>query len=139
VGKSTLELWQSKNPSTSSAGSLPNIQIVDINEFFAIQDVVTFGALRYSNTIDPAVPSATPPAPTSTLTPPIDVSSVNLDEDLQRILGQLPAKYHWFGEIFRDKEVEALAPHRGQHDIHIELEPGKSPPFGPIYSLSGDE
>jgi hypothetical protein len=74
--------------STSSASSLPNIQIVDINEFFAIQDVITFGALRYSNTIDPAVPSATPLLSTSTLTPSINVSLVNLDEDLQRILGQ---------------------------------------------------
>jgi hypothetical protein len=106
-----LAIQEPDIPSTSSAGSLPNIQIIGINEFFAIQDVITFGALRYSNMIHPAVPSATPLLSTSTLTPSINVSLVNLNEDLQRILGQLLAKYHQFSKIFHDKEVETFAPH----------------------------
>ncbi len=35
--------------------------------------------------------------------------------------------------------METLAPHRPGHDIHIDIEEGKSPPFGPIYSLSQKE
>lgn len=110
---------------SSTSPSIPDIKAIDGDEFFSIDDVIAFGALR----IAPEPPlSTSPPAPA-----PLP------EEDIQRILDQLPAKYHSFAEIFRDKEVETLAPHRPQHDIKIEIEDGKSPPFGTIYSLSADE
>src|SRR5260221_9642859 len=54
------------------------------------------------------------------------------------IAAKVPAKYHEFLDLFVDKEATKLLPHHS-HDIKIELENGKSPPFGPIYSLTDKE
>src|SRR5258705_4908359 len=54
------------------------------------------------------------------------------------IAAKVPAKYHEFLDIFVDKEATELPPHCA-HDIKIELEYGKSPPFGPIYMLTNKE
>ena len=51
---------------------------------------------------------------------------------------KVPAKYHDFLDLFMDKEVTELLPHQS-HDIKIKLEQGKSPPFGPIYTLTDKE
>lgn len=118
----------SSDPRKSSTSVLPDIKAVDTDEFFSIDDVVAFGALC----IAPDSPPESIPISSSSISPASD-------EDIQRILGQLPAKYHEFTDIFRDKEVETLAPHRPQHDIKIEIKDGKSPPFGTIYSLSSEE
>jgi hypothetical protein len=50
----------------------------------------------------------------------------------------LPTKLHDFADVFSKIKASVLPPHR-PYDIKIELEPGKSPPFGPLYSLSRDE
>src|SRR5258708_5474390 len=54
------------------------------------------------------------------------------------IAAKVPGKYHEFSDLFVDKEATELPPHCS-HDIKIELEHGKSPPFGPIYSLTDKE
>jgi hypothetical protein len=51
----------------------------------------------------------------------------------------VPECYHNYLDVFSPIEVTKLPPHRPGFDIEIEIEEGKSPPFGPIYSLSEAE
>ncbi len=57
------------------------------------------------------------------------------DDFLQHVL----LKYHDFASVFSPVEVENLPPHRPGFDAAIELEEGKSPPFGPLYHLLQQE
>jgi hypothetical protein len=48
----------------------------------------------------------------------------------------VPHKYMpWVSTVFNPTEFDKLPEHRS-FDIEIELEEGKSPPFGPIYRLT---
>lgn len=54
----------------------------------------------------------------------------------QEILDEfVPSQYHEFADVFSSKEVEELPPHR-PYNHAIDVEEGKTPPHGPIYSLS---
>ena len=50
-------------------------------------------------------------------------------------LSLIPPEYHEFADLFSKKEADKLPAHR-PYDHTISLEPGKAPPFGPIYKLS---
>ncbi|SPC66568.1 uncharacterized protein UHOD_12259 [Ustilago sp. UG-2017b] len=50
----------------------------------------------------------------------------------------IPPEYHQYLDVFSRVEADKLPPHR-TYDHQIPLEEGKSPPFGPIYSLSEHE
>lgn len=50
-------------------------------------------------------------------------------------LSQIPLEYHLFADLFSEREADKLPAHRS-YDHTIPLEPGKAPPFGPIYKLS---
>ena len=50
----------------------------------------------------------------------------------------VPETYHSFLLAFSKRKADSLPPHR-PYDLTIELEEGKSPPFGPLYSLSETE
>ena len=49
---------------------------------------------------------------------------------------QLDTLLEKYDGVFATREFPELAPHRTGIDINLELIDGKSPPFGPIYSLS---
>jgi transposase InsO family protein len=51
----------------------------------------------------------------------------------------VPEEYHDLIDVFEKKEADKLAPHREGYDIGIDLEPGKMPKFGPLYSMSRGE
>lgn len=51
---------------------------------------------------------------------------------------ELPAEYKDFSELFSKKAADKIPDHK-PWDHHIPLEPGTSPPFGPIYGLSESE
>jgi hypothetical protein len=53
-------------------------------------------------------------------------------------LSMVPAVYHEIADIFSKVKADMLPPHR-PFDLHISLEEGSSPPYGPIYSLSQTE
>jgi hypothetical protein len=53
-------------------------------------------------------------------------------------LSLVPKEYRDLAEIFTQKEADKLPPHR-PYDHTIPLEPGTTPPFGTIYSLSPAE
>ncbi|EUC60435.1 Transposon Tf2-1 polyprotein, putative [Rhizoctonia solani AG-3 Rhs1AP] len=48
---------------------------------------------------------------------------------------ELPPQYNEFSKVFGDDFYSVLPPHR-EYDIAIDLEEGKEPPFGPIYSMT---
>ena len=48
---------------------------------------------------------------------------------------ELPPEYHEYLHLFQ-KPSDVELPPRRNHDHTIHLEPGKTPPFGPIYGLS---
>ena len=105
----------------------PDIKIVDVASLFIIPDVAACGILHPGRSTINVI---------STQGASHGESAALADPSLDHIKSLLPGKYHSHAHLFRDKEVEVLAPHRSQHDIKIEIDEGKSPPFGPIYSLS---
>jgi hypothetical protein len=50
-------------------------------------------------------------------------------------LATIPAEYHEFADLFDKEESDKLPPHRS-YDHTIPLEPGTTPPWGPIYKNS---
>ena len=50
-------------------------------------------------------------------------------------LTNVPIEYHNLAELFSEDKAHELPPHR-PYDHKISLEPGSTPPFGPIYSMS---
>ena len=50
----------------------------------------------------------------------------------------LPPEYHDYLDVFSQAEADKLPPHRDA-DHKIDLEPGKVPPYGPLYGMSQDE
>ena len=54
------------------------------------------------------------------------------------LAGKLPQSLKDHLDVFLDANAKKLAPHRGI-DLAIDLQPGKEPPYGPIYPLSQTE
>jgi hypothetical protein len=55
--------------------------------------------------------------------------------DVKVDLSAIPPKYHEFVDLFSKREADKLPPHR-PYDHQIPLEPGSSPPAGPIYRMA---
>jgi len=51
----------------------------------------------------------------------------------------IPLEYAEFSDVFEDKEIPQLPPHRPGVDHEIPLAPGSKPFYGPIYNLSETE
>ena len=49
---------------------------------------------------------------------------------------EVPAEYSNYSNVFLAENVAELSENTGINEHAIELEKGKQPPFGPIYSLS---
>ncbi|KAF8752755.1 hypothetical protein RHS01_07336 [Rhizoctonia solani] len=104
-------------------------------------------------TIEPS-PVASPPSPSvapsgpspshsDSATPPRSpdirlVGAARFSKCEREIRSSLPEPYWDFASVFDPVEVDTLPPRR-PYDIKIDLEDGKTPPFGPIYSLTRDE
>ena len=63
------------------------------------------------------------------------------EEDVpkEKVMPQVPARFAEFSDVFDPVRAEELPPHRPGFDCEIELLPGTTPPFGPVYSLSPTE
>src|SRR5262245_38980175 len=57
------------------------------------------------------------------------------DPDPTLDLNKIPKEYHDFADVFSRTNADKLAEHR-PYDLKINLEEGKTPPLGTIYSLS---
>jgi hypothetical protein len=68
----------------------------------------------------------------------VELASMQADKatpDPDPDLSTIPSEYHEFADLFSQEEADLLPPHRS-YDHQIPLEPGTTPPFGPIYSMS---
>jgi hypothetical protein len=65
----------------------------------------------------------------------VEVSSAGVQESG---LSSVPEEYRDLTDLFTQKEADKLPPHR-PYDHQIPLEPGATPPFGTIYSMSPAE
>ena len=83
-----------------------------------------------SLTVEPYDPESPPPEP-----PPV---TADINDSYQDVKNSVPHKYHNYLDVFSPTKVMWLPDHQ-LYDIDIDLEEGKTPPFGPIYSLSQDE
>ncbi len=63
----------------------------------------------------------------------MQVQLETLDESLEE--PTLPKAYRDLADVFSPSNANSLPTHRDE-DHAIELEPGKTPPFGPLYNLS---
>ena len=63
----------------------------------------------------------------------MQVQLETLDEPLEE--PTIPKAYRDLADVFSPSNANSLPPHRDE-DHAIELEPGKTPPFGPLYNLS---
>jgi hypothetical protein len=72
--------------------------------------------------------------------PDASLRSAKTDElptdELDTLRSQIPTDYHKFLGLFSKMKSDKLPDHNPQFDHHIELEEGKHPPLGPIYSTS---
>ena len=51
----------------------------------------------------------------------------------------VPEKYHNIINKFKKWFTDQLPPHWDKHDFKIELEPGITPKFSPLYSISWEK
>ena len=57
---------------------------------------------------------------------------------ISEIPSNLPEEYHEFADVFSKSQAKTLAEHCS-YDLKIDMEEGKSPPIGVMYSLSQKE
>ena len=74
----------------------------------------------------------------SSRTTPLDLNTTQTPpKPAEPDLSKIPTEYSDLRQAFIKGDAEL--PAHGPHDLGIDLEPGKTPPFGPLYSLSADE
>ena len=61
-----------------------------------------------------------------------------IPSDISSLIDKLPDSLKDYSDVFLAQNAEKLAPYR-DIDLAIELQPGKEPPYGPIYPLSPRE
>ncbi|SPC63495.1 uncharacterized protein UHOD_11281 [Ustilago sp. UG-2017b] len=124
-----LQRAPSQLSSTSPPASL-DIDVIDAIAFNkSLQsDCITWGTL-YPSAIQSQHLLAT------TTTSSVATTTLAYNTGLSDII---PPEYHQYLDVFSRVEADKLLPHH-TYDHQIPLEEGKSPPFGPIYSLSEHE
>ena len=60
---------------------------------------------------------------------------ISSSPELAQLASSLPDSLKDYLDVFSASNTKRLAPHR-DIDLAIELQPGKEPPYGPIYPLS---
>ncbi|KAG6875340.1 hypothetical protein C0993_009682, partial [Termitomyces sp. T159_Od127] len=91
-------------------------------------------ALSMTDSLNDIPSDLPPPEP-----PPDPLSSHAITSDTKEEVSQLvPPQYHSYLDVFDPVKVKKLPPHH-PYNCSIDLEDGKTLPFGLIYSLSEDE
>jgi hypothetical protein len=73
--------------------------------------------------------------PTATKDPISAKETDNVEGETEILNECLPNEYHDFADVFSESEAKNVPPHR-PYDHGIELEPGTTAPWGPIYGMS---
>jgi hypothetical protein len=66
---------------------------------------------------------------------PFDSDLPDSPDYIATLMKVVPSEYHDHLAAFSKRKADTLPPHR-PYDLSIDLEDGKKPPFGPLYSLS---
>ncbi|SPC65346.1 uncharacterized protein UHOD_11060 [Ustilago sp. UG-2017b] len=119
----------SQSSSTLSSASLD----IDVIDAFAFDKSLRSDCIS-SGTLYPS-PIQSQQLLATTITSSDTTTALAYDTGLSDII---PPEYHQYLDVFSRVRADKLLPHR-TYDHHIPLEEGKSPPFGPIYSLSEHE
>lgn len=134
-GRSAAQDSSSSTPQTSP----PDIAVVNPRRFLKYTKSTPYALIRFHATGSPsyklAMMSGSTPTSDLDLDDPEPSTSPDVEAD---VLADLPPKYHPWASVFSPVDVDQLPPHR-PYDISIELEDGKSPPFGTMYRLSPEE
>ena len=69
----------------------------------------------------------------------LDDSPIYAYYTTQKTPSALPTVYSSYADVFSEQASTTLPPHRGNLDHAIDLLPGTTPPFGPLYNLSESE
>jgi len=133
----------SQLPSTLPSASLD----IDVMDAFAFDkslrsDCITSGTL-YPSPVQSQHLLATSTTSSDTTTTSSDTTATSSDTAMALAYDAglsdiIPQEYHQYLDVFSRVKADKLPPHR-TYDHQIPLEEGKSPPFGPIYSLSEHE
>ncbi|SOV07075.1 uncharacterized protein UDID_18713 [Ustilago sp. UG-2017a] len=147
--------WQSGNITTQSppltpspmapsqllSPTLPSASLdIDVIDAIAFDqslqsDCLTSGTLYPSPVQSQHLLATTTTSSDTTATSSDTTMALAYDAGLPDII---PQEYHQYLDVFSRVKADKLPPHR-TYDHQIPLEEGKSPPFGPIYSLSEHE
>src|SRR5258708_39157173 len=125
VATLTLKKGDAIGVSSASDNSI-HVAVLSVDDFFAQDQISAFGIINF-------IPDSIVLA--ASITNPASEIPIPAPGTLEYIKSKVPEKYHGFLNVFVDKEATTLPPHRNQ-DIRIEIEDGKAPLFGPIYSLT---
>ena len=140
-----LAIWSLPPPAQISSTTSYDIAFVDPPRFHKYAKNLQCGCIWYTpnksiipriNSLHPTPPPQSPPE-TPPEPPPISLPDDSSDPE-EEVRKLVPTKYHAYLDVFSPTEVKKLPQHRS-YDVNIDLEEGKTPPFGPIYSLSIDE
>jgi len=104
-------------------------EVTDFSKLDEIPEHAKYVGLIYVGKME------SPRVPTSQA---FDVMQIIATENQQGLAERLPTQYRDFVRNF-GKEVQAALPAPVEHDMTIELKPGKQPPSGKLYPLSPDE
>ena len=144
IAKDTLASFQS-TPSTSASVSLDRYhrngtpgESAELPEF----DIELIGASAFCSLIEegPLTIGMMMLSSESLITAKSSIPSDVLDDDetLETLPDHIPSVYSEFSDVFSGKNADKLPPRR-PYDHSIDLEPGSTPPFGPIYKQSESE
>ncbi|SOV08288.1 uncharacterized protein UDID_17342 [Ustilago sp. UG-2017a] len=128
-------------PSQLLSPTLPSASLdIDVIDAIAFDqslqsDCLTSGTLYPSPVQSQHLLATTTTSSDTTATSSDTTMALAYDAGLPDII---PQEYHQYLDVFSRVKADKLPPHR-TYDHQIPLEEGKSPPFGPIYSLSEHE
>ena len=123
ISAATFDLGNRVSDVTDSAvPQEPDIAFVSAPEFIkAIKGNPTYVLQTRLCALGPTSP------PTTRADKPLDATQL------------VPPEFHKWMDVFSEQEAAKLPEHRPQVDHHIDLEPGKQPPFGKLYQMSPNE
>lgn len=118
-------------PTTLDPTGPPTVSVLNPHRFAKYAKATPVAVLRFN-------PSPTTIAATSSTSP----SNSSPDDDdadpTEDWMKYLPQKYFPWASVFSPVAVDQLPPHR-PYDMTIDIEDGKTPPFGPMYRLTQAE
>jgi len=135
---SSFSPWNGFGHSSPPLHPPPNIKLVGLRRFTKClkSNPNSFSYIRFLPTGSPAYLRATSPAPHSD---DVDSQVPPPSDNDKEWLSHIPQKYMpWLSSVFARSEFDKLPNHR-PYDVDIELEEGKTPPFGPLYRLTREE